>query len=351
MKKNFKNNQHPTSNIQHPVRRRAGCHWMFGVGCWMLDVSKIGAMAVAMIFIFTGCSKPAADKPADGSEKADAEKKAGVTIDAETQARIGLKMENPAAAQWQPGLHAVGRVADPLAFTAAAADYESARAAAHVSQSELERTQKLAAQDNASPRALEAAQSAAARDALALTAARAKFTGDWGVHLAAGTNLSAFASQLQTDDTALIKLVLPAGIFPNPLPSSATVFFLGNETNSVAAEFADDLGIDPATQAETLLFAAKQKLPPSISVTAELKISGEPVGGVTVPADAVLRHDGRGWVFVQSETNQFVRVEIPLDRRTDGGWFVSENLSATNRIVVSGAQTILSAELGGGKAD
>jgi hypothetical protein len=43
-----------------------------------------------------------------------------------------------------------------------------------------------------------------------------------------------------------------------------------------------------------------------------------------------------------------VRVEIPLDRLTDSGWFVSEYLSATNRIVVTGAQTVLSAELSGG---
>jgi len=50
---------------------------------------------------------------------------------------------------------------------------------------------------------------------------------------------------------------------------------------------------------------------------------------------------------VQSESNQFVRVEIPLDRLTAGGWFVAGNLSATNRIVVTGAQTVLSAELSG----
>src|ERR1035437_5872838 len=33
------NNQHPTSNIQHRKQPRAG-HWMFGVGCWLLDVSS-----------------------------------------------------------------------------------------------------------------------------------------------------------------------------------------------------------------------------------------------------------------------------------------------------------------------
>ena len=36
----MQNIQHPTSNIQHPLDARRGCHWMFDVGCWMLDVPK-----------------------------------------------------------------------------------------------------------------------------------------------------------------------------------------------------------------------------------------------------------------------------------------------------------------------
>jgi hypothetical protein len=69
---------------------------------------------------------------------------------------------------------------------------------------------------------------------------------------------------------------------------------------------------------------------------------------VVVPADAVLRHEGMAWVYVQTDTNQFVRVAIQLDRQMNGGWFTSENVSATNRIVTSGGQTVLSAELSNG---
>jgi hypothetical protein len=200
-------------------------------------------------------------------------------------------------------------------FTAAASDYETARATA---------------------------------TALALRSARAKFTTDWGVRLAAQTNLTAFAEKLQTGDMALVKLSLPVGIFLNPPPATATIFIFNSESNSIAADLADDLGIDPGTQVQTLLFSTAKKLPPDIAVTGLLKISGDPVSGVIVPVSAVLRHEGKGWVYVQSETNQFQRVEIPLDRLTDAGWFVSENLSTTNHVIVSGAQTILSAELGGG---
>ncbi len=310
------------------------------------DKSVPALTIIFSIALLAGCSKPAADKPADAAEKTEA--KPGVTIDAETQERIGLKVETPKATQWQPRLHAVGRVVDPLALIAAAADYEAARAAEVVSASELERTTKLADQNNASPRALETARAAAAHDLLALKSARAKFTADWGVHLAARTNLISFAEKMQTDDVALVKLSLPAGTFPNSLPPTATIYFLNDERSPIAANLADDLAIDPTTQVQTLLFSVNKKLPPNISVTAELKITGEPVDGLAVPAGAVLRYEGKGWVYVQTETNQFVKTEIPLDRLGDDGWFVSGNLMATNRIVTSGAQTILSAELGGG---
>ena len=321
--------------------------------------AKIIFPALAMFFaaaLLAGCSKTDRDdKPAADAEKEKApekaepaENKASVTLDAETQERIGLKMEPPAPAQWRPQYEAIGNVADPLAFAAAAIDFESARAAAAASQADFERTKVLAAQSNSSPKALETAQAAAARDALAVASARAKFTGDWGEHLAVQMNLTDLAGKLQGAELSLVKLSLPVGVFPNPLPQHATVFLFGAETNSVEADFADDLHVVPATQTQTLLFSANKKLPPGISVTAQLRTSGEPVSGVTVPASAVLRHQGLGWVYIQTATNRFQRVEIPLDRLTGAGWFVSDNLSATNRIVVSGAQTVLSTELSAG---
>ncbi len=313
------------------------------------------AAGAALVFYFVRVQpKSGGDAGAESPAASPVQLKRGangvtvIVLDAQTQQRLGLKTEAPAAKLWQPEIHAVGRVVDPLAFTAAAADYESARAAATVSQSELDRAEKLAEQGNVSPRALEAAQAAAARDALALKAARAKFTADWGVQLAAQTNLAAFAEKLQTDDLAFVKLLLPVGTFANPLPSAATIFIFGYETNSVAAEFADNLGIDPATQVQTLLFSVKHSLRPSISVTAQMQIPGEPVSGVVVPADALLRYEGRGWVYVQTGTNDFTRAEIPLDRPEANGWFVSGGLTATNPVIVNGAQTVLSAELSSG---
>jgi multidrug efflux pump subunit AcrA (membrane-fusion protein) len=134
---------------------------------------------------------------------------------------------------------------------------------------------------------------------------------------------------------------------------TARIVSLAEKNPPVTALCFDALPVlDGQTQEQGILFAADQpdhgRLTPGEAVTVFVKTPGEPVSGVVVPTSAILRHEGQGWVYVQTETNQFVRVAIPLDRLTDGGWFVSENVSATNRIVVSGAQTVLSAELDGG---
>src|ERR1035437_4483949 len=68
------------------------------------------AVAIALL---AGCSKTAADKPADALEKTEAQTKSGVTIDTKTQTRIGLETAAPAASQLTPEMKAYGRVLDP----------------------------------------------------------------------------------------------------------------------------------------------------------------------------------------------------------------------------------------------
>lgn len=300
------------------------------------------------ITLLAGCSKSGGDKPADAAEKAEVQNKAGVTIDAATQERIGLKVETPPAMQWQPEAKSYGRVIDPATLTAAVSDLESARVAAEVSSKEYDRQKTLAAQNNASARTLEAAQAVSTHDRLAFESALAKFKLDWGSALAEGSGK--ILSETVNGSAALVRVDLPAGeTLPAP-PASARIVALTDETRFVSAAFvgATD-GVNPQTQSQSYFFLVNgQPLASGVAVTGYLKVSGEAVGGVVVPASAILRYEGKGWAYVQTETNQFVRVEIPLNRMVEQGWFVSENLSATNRIVVTGAQTILSTELGGG---
>jgi hypothetical protein len=271
---------------------------------------------LALTFALAGCSKPAAEKTAESAaDKTEA--KSGVTMDAETQARIGLKIESPIATQWQSEIHATGRVLDPLQFVTAVAELETSRATG---------------------------------SALAQKSVAAKFAADWGAKLAAQTRLMALAESWQAGEMSLVKLSLPTGSIAAASPGTAELFTFGNETNAVAAEFLDDLQIDSATQMPVLLYSVKQKLAAGLAVTARIKISGESTSGVTIPANTIVRHEGAAWAYVQTQTNQFSRVEISLDCPADGGWFVKEKITTNSRVVVEGAQALLSAEFSTGES-
>lgn len=310
-----------------------------------------------------GCSKPGTDEPAQSPEKAPAETKPGVTVDAETQERIGLKLETPAPAQWQPEMKVYGQVLDPAPLLDLAMELERAEIALDSSLQGLERAKQLQAGANISEHAYQNAETAHAQDLAAAQAVHFKIQSGWGrkiadlpgpVELPAGgqRKRDPFLDWLH-DAKVLIRVDLPAGERMENQGQTARIVSLAEKNAPITAVCFDTLPVlDGQTQEQGILFMADQpdqgRLTPGEAVTAFIKMPGDPVSGVVVPAGAILRHEGQGWVYVQTETNQFVRVAVPLDRMTGGGWFVSENVGATNRIVVSGAQTVLSAELSGG---
>jgi hypothetical protein len=85
-------------------------------------------------------------------------------------------------------------------------------------------------------------------------------------------------------------------------------------------------------------------LVPGAIITALLPVAGKTVPGVVVPSEAVLRHEGKAWIYVQTGETTFIRRAVELKQQLDTGWFVS-NLDSAIRIAVTGAQVLLSQEL------
>lgn len=315
-------------------------------------------------FSLAGCSKSDGDKPsADAPEKAEAKAKAGVTLASAAQERLGLKVESPAPARWQPEMKVCGQVLDPAPLLDLAMELGRAEIALDGSRQELERAKRLQADNNISGRAYLDAATTHAQNLAAAEAVRFKIQTGWGRKIAdtlgpiealPGVQRppDKFLESLR-DTTALIRVDLPVGERMENRSQTARIVTLSEATAPVAAVGFDLLPtLDALTQQQGVLFTADQpangRLTPGEAVTAFIQTSGEAVTGVVVPASAVLRHEGMGWVYVQTDPNQFMRTVVPLDRWLDGGWFVSENLAATNRIVVTGAQSVLSAELNAG---
>lgn len=68
--------------------------------------------------------------------------------------------------------------------------------------------------------------------------------------------------------------------------------------------------------------------------------------GWLVPEAAVVRHEGHAWVFVATGETAFDRRTVRLGRPVADGAFILAGLADGERVVIVGAQQLLSAGLG-----
>jgi len=285
-----------------------------------------------------------------------------LTLDAETQKRLGLETAGLTPTEWVPEIKAYGRALDTAPLADLMMEFGQALLAFDNAHRELERAKKLKHDENISERAFQETEATYRQNFAAVMAVRLKIETACGSRIAnlpgdivvpPGTprKMNPLLDEL-TRSAGLIRLDLPVGErLANP--STARIETLTKRDQPVTASFFDKLpALDSQTQQQGLLFLndhpdTADALARGEAVTGFIKSSVAPVSGVTVPASAILRHEGKGWVFVQSGETTFSRRELLLDRTVADGFF-TEQLSATNRVVVTGAQTLLSAELSGG---
>jgi multidrug efflux pump subunit AcrA (membrane-fusion protein) len=278
----------------------------------------------------------------------DEQGRAVVKIDDETQGNMGLLVTKPAAVEQSSELKAYGRVLDPSPLAGLMTELATAQAAFIASSNELARLQMLAAQQNASERALQTAQAAAQRDQLAIQSAKDKLALSWGRGIAEQTNLAAFIQPLTTLAAVLVRVDLPIGETLARPPQGARIAALSGKT--AEGEFLGTASnVDPQTLGRGAIFEIQPNSLGMMSgepVTAFLQMPGTPVTGVRIPSEAVVRTEGRAWAYVMNTGGDaFTRIDISLDHPIAGGWFVRSGVSTNDYLVTTGAQTLLSEEL------
>jgi hypothetical protein len=268
-----------------------------------------------------------------------------VTLDLKIQQLIGLQTATPAAATLPPEIKAYGRVLDSATLVSLHNDAVAARAALQASQPEYERLEKLSAQDNASAHALETAEAAMKHDQGALVTAEAQLAAAAGK--AVLEEPVDFFQSLAKQESVLVRLDLPAGEMPAATPTGAQLTLPGT-AQPVAADFLGRAAMtDPQEQGAGFIFAvtnAPAALAPGLAVTGFLQLPGEPLHGVVVPDNAAVRLDERAWFYAQTGATTFTRRAITLDHPFAGGWFVTNSVAPGDKVVVTGAQTLLSEE-------
>jgi hypothetical protein len=291
------------------------------------------------------------DKEAAGPQVSrDTNGNAVVTMSGKTQQDLGILVKSPAAFQMSPELKGYGRVLDPAPLAALVTELASAQAAYTASSGELARLKTLEGQGNASARALQAAEAAAARDLLVIQSARERLTLSWGKAVADQKDLPAFVHSLTSLEAVLVRIDLPVGETLKEPPAGGRIATLSGP--SADAEFLEAApSVDPQMQGQGFIFLLKPnllRLRSGESVAGYLKIPGEPLTGVIIPRDAVVRTEGAGWTYVLNAAGDaFTRIEIALDHPTEAGWFVAKGVAASDHVVVTGAQQLLSLELKG----
>lgn len=319
-------------------------------------VAAIGIAAVGgLIFAYRQMSKERAaeaerEKPVAAASKVtrNATGETIVTVDRETQKRLALEIVPLAAAQLPPEVKGNGRGLDPTPLSTLAADWIAARATASASRKEAERLKVLSARQNASERALQGAEATAQRDSAFAESARQHLLAAWGKAIADRADLQQFVQSLAAGETALVRIDLLPGERLKSSPLGARLFALADENNPVEAEFFSSVPtVDAQTQGQAFLFlveANQFRFAPGAAVLARIRIAGEALNGVLIPRNAVVRFNGKPWIFLQIGDETFARREISEDQPLGDGWFMPQGPMPGERVVVRGAQMLLSEE-------
>ncbi|MES1261518.1 MAG: hypothetical protein ABUS49_07270, partial [Acidobacteriota bacterium] len=97
----------------------------------------------------------------------------------------------------------------------------------------------------------------------------------------------------------------------------------------------------------TIVYRLTRTLPglrPGNAVTARFLLPGKSGEGVLIPRAAIVQQDGRPWVYVQTKDDCFTRRPVPMDIPVPEGFLAARGFEPGDKLVVTGAQTLLSEE-------
>lgn len=284
-----------------------------------------------------------------------------ITLDTRARLNSGIRVAPLQPVSHKPEFQAYGTVL-PLQelidlrsnYTAAQAQLEKARASLEASRKEFDRLRGLHRDNrNISDKALQSAEAAWRTDEASARAAQEALNSlqnngrqRWGSVLASAVweGSQAWNRLLQQQDL-LIQITLPAGARISSAPQAARVQ-AADGALTTATLVSPAPRTDPRLQGTAFFYTAPAKtsgLLPGMNVLAYLPAGAE-IKGFVIPASAVVWWQGNAWAYVEKATGRYVRYEVPTDSPLSEGWFAAKGFAVGERIVMSGAQLLLSEE-------
>lgn len=282
-----------------------------------------------------------------------------VTLPSAVQTQSGILVAALAATSQAPEAVVYGSVVDlqPLIdlrsrYASAQADAEAAQAAAQSSRAEYKRN-KILYQDNqnVSLKVMQASHAIYLADQARVELAKANAPnlqasaeqqfGGLLSGLALAPNSPQFQSLL-TRQEVLLRITLPlneTAVAPATIQVEAD-----NNQRVLAALIAASPQSDPAVQGRSFFYRTATALSVGSRVVAFLPLSAQVSQGLLIPESAIVWYGGQPWVYVQADATHFQRRPVAQQFPANGGYFVTQGFTAEQRIVVAGAQLLLSEE-------
>ena len=275
-----------------------------------------------------------------------------ITIQPAAQKEIGVATEMLKPITLPVEVQAYGFILDPAPLSKLNSDLLSTQAALDAADAQYRRTRRLyAEQKNASLRDLQAAQALYLTDQSQLEALEQQLRNDWGAEIAGmeARSRAQLVSALVERSEAIARVTVPVGEEIDHAPRAAVIVVLGHEEQPLKTRYVYPAPtVVPTLQGQAflvLITAAQFPIRPGTAVSGRIPISNTSQRGVMVPRSAIVRYAGSEWVYCERDHDRFVRLEIVPIEITEQGYFVTENLAPGMRIVITGAETLLSEEL------
>lgn len=326
---------------------------------WLLILAFLSLAGGALLWSYRSHhERPAVEEevvPDGQEEKAPTHE---VKLSAEAQGRAGLDFAHPSAAEFSPEITVFGQVLDPSPLAALVGELEVADAAFEASKTTVERERGLfAQQQNVSRKVLDASEAQYRADEARRRALNRRLLLEWGKSVADldAADREALVDSLGQMESVLVRADVPPGKALSECPLSARIYLTGHDAEAIEAKtISPAVIVDPKIQGQSFLLNAPH--PPlamrsGAAVVARLTLPGEKEHGFLLPRSAVVRHEGKGWVYVKEGGDTFERREVSLEHPMGDGWFVASGYAAGDDLVVTGAQTVLSEELKGEMAE
>lgn len=317
---------------------------------WQAAAWAVGGAVLAVAAIYT---VPALhpDGEADESEAAAAKEQpfGVVETDAQMRQRADIQIAPLHTASTGAVREGYARALDLSGLAAINADYRAAVAAAEASAKEAARQKALFAADTStSARAVDQARAQATADAekVKLACRRVSLEYGPGLERLGCPALDALLRDATAGRAALLRLDFAGG---SP-PAGSRVTLSGAGAEAVVRVLGPAAMADQSLQTSGALAllrgAGATRFGVGKQVDASVSAGGATRSGAVVPRSAILRADGALWVYRAVTGDRFERIELKNAQATPAGWFVPAGLQSGERIVVSGAGTLLGLERG-----